>query len=58
MNVLTDSMLVTTCVPMEVKKKKGTSDPLELVIGVVVSHHVGVGNQTQVLSKSSVALNS
>ena len=53
MNVLTDSMLVTTCVPMEVKKKKGTSDPLELVIGVVVSHHVGVGNQTQVLCKSS-----
>lgn len=29
------------------------SDPLELVLKIIVSHHMGTGNQTQVLRSSS-----
>ena len=33
--------------------QKRMSDPLELILGMVVGHHVGVGDQTQVFCKNS-----
>ena len=35
------------------KRSQKMSDPLKLGLEVVVSHHVGARNKTQVLSKSS-----
>lgn len=35
------------------RRPEESSDPLELELQAVVNHHVGVGNRTQVLCKSS-----
>jgi hypothetical protein len=45
------------CLSRRAHERQETLDPLELKLQVVVSHLIpGVGNQTQVLCKSSMAL--
>jgi hypothetical protein len=41
--------MCTICVPGALGSQKGEMDPLELELWMVVNHHVGAGNRTQVL---------
>lgn len=45
--------ICTMCVPGAIGGQKGSMDPLELELWMVVNHHVGAGNRTQVLSKTT-----
>lgn len=45
--------LCTTCIFGEHRGQKMVSDPLGLELHMIVSLHVGSGNQTQVFGKSS-----
>ena len=45
--------LCASCLPSTVGDQKRMSDPLELALQMVVSSHVGAGNPTQILWKSS-----
>lgn len=44
--------LCSRCVPGTCRDQKSVSDPLELELRMVVSHHVDVGTQTWNLCKS------
>lgn len=44
--------LPSMCVPAACESQKRVSNALELQLWIVVSHHVGVGNRTQVVWKS------
>lgn len=48
--------MYTTCVLDASEGQKRASDLLELEVHVVLSHHVGAGNQTQVSAEQQVAL--
>ena len=57
-SVLPACMYVRTmCVPGTHRAQKNVLDPLEVELQMVLSHYVGVGNQTWVLCKGNSALN-
>lgn len=45
--------LCTICMPETHRGQKGALGPLGLALKMVVNHHVGAGNWTQVLCESS-----
>ena len=51
-DVLPTCVPVHKCMPDACGNQKTVLDPLELELQKVVSHHVGTGNQTQVLCKN------
>lgn len=57
MSVLSTCMDVHTCVPSAISGQRRALDPLGLELKVVMSCHVGVETQTQVLPKATSILN-